>query len=79
MRLEGTFKKFRQRRFLASNIRSQLCVEYDKSINQLNEEIVAQLASHFPDVTCQKVKQLFDSWEKQSKKSLVAPPTTSLS
>ena len=37
MRLEGTFKKFRQRRFLPSNIRSQLRVEYEKSTNPLNE------------------------------------------
>jgi hypothetical protein len=31
MRLEGTFKNFRQRIFFPSNIRSQLHVEYDKS------------------------------------------------
>ena len=53
MRLEGSFQKFRQRRFFPSNIRSQLRVEYDKSRNQLNKEIAAQLASCFLDVTCQ--------------------------
>ena len=51
MRLEGTFQNFSQRRFLPSNIRSQLRVEYDKSRNQSNKEIVAQLASCFLDVT----------------------------
>ena len=79
MRLQGTFQKFRQRKFLPSNIRIQLRVEYDKSINQLNKETSAQLASYFPDVTCQHFEQLFNSWEKQSKKSLIAPQTISLS
>ena len=60
MRSEGTFQKFRQRKLFPSNIRSQLHVEYDKSRNKLNKETIAQLASCFPDVTCQQVKQLFD-------------------
>ena len=29
MRSKGTFQKFRQRRFMTSNVRSQICVEYD--------------------------------------------------
>ena len=65
--------------FLPSNIRSQLRVEYDKSRNQLNKETATQLESCFPDVTCQQEEQLFKSWEKQSKKSLITPPTISLS
>ena len=79
MRSEGTFQKFRQRRFLPSNIRIQLRVEYEKSRNPLNEETETQLASYFPGVTSQQVKQLFYSWVKQSKKLLIAPPTISLS
>ena len=61
MRSEGTFQKFRQRRFLPSNIRSRIRVEYDKSRNQLNKENTTQLASCFPNVTCQQVEQLFNS------------------
>ena len=55
MRSEGNFQKFRPRKFLPSNIRSQLRVEYGKSRNQLNKETMAQLASHFHDVTFQPV------------------------
>ena len=55
MRSKGTFQKFIQRKFLPSNIRSQLRVEYGKSRNQLNKETMAQLASHFHDVTFQPV------------------------
>ena len=77
MRLEGTFQNFRL--LFPSNIRSQLCVEYEKSRNPLNEEIAAQLASCFPGITSQQLKQLFDSWVKWSKKLLIAPPTISLS
>ena len=47
MSSKGTFQKFRQRRSIPSNIRSQFCVEYNKSRSPQNEEIVAQLASHF--------------------------------
>ena len=72
MRSEGTFQKFRQIIFLPSNIRSQLRVEYENSRNQLNMETTAQLASRFPYGTCQQV-ELFNSWEKQCKKSLIAP------
>ena len=79
IRLEGTFQNFRQIRFFPSNIRSQLRVEYEKSINPLNEETATQMESCFPGVTSQQVKQLFDSWVKQSKKLLIAPPTVSLS
>ena len=64
MRSEGTFQNFRYRRSFPSDIGSQLCVEYDKSRNQLNKEIAAQLASCFQNVTCQQVEQLFNSWEK---------------
>jgi len=77
MRSEGTFQNFKERRFLASNIRCQLHVEYEKTRSPLNDEIVAQLASRFPDVTSKQVKQLFQSWVRQSKKSLIAPPTVS--
>ena len=55
---EGTLQNFKERRFLASNIRCQLRVEYEKTISSLNEETTAQLASHFPDVTSNQVKQL---------------------
>ena len=79
MRSKGTFQKFRQRRFLPSNIRSQLHVEYEKSRNPLNEETTTQLESYFPSVTSQQVKQLFDSWVKQYKKLLIALPIVSLS
>ena len=79
MRSKGTFQKFRQRRFLPSNIRIQLRVEYEKSWNPLNEETETQLGSCFFGVASQQVKQLFDSWVKQSKKLLIAPPTISLS
>ena len=79
MRSKGTLQKFRQIRFLTSNIRSQLHVEYEKSRNPLNEETATHWASFFPSVTIQQVKQLFDSRVKQSKKLLIAPPTVSLS
>ena len=39
----------------------------------------AQLESHFPDVSCKQVEQLFNLWEKQYEKSLIAPQTISLS
>jgi len=78
MRSEGTFQNFKERRFLASNIRCQLRVEYEKTRSPLNDETTAQLASHFPDVTSKQVKQLFQSWVRQSKKSLIAPPTVSM-
>ena len=42
MRLEGTFQNFKQRRFLSSNIRNQLCVEYEKLRSPLNDKTVAQ-------------------------------------
>ena len=64
MRSEGTFQNFRQRRFLPSNIRSQIRVEYEKSRNPLNEETTTQLESCFPCVTNQQLKQLFESWVK---------------
>ena len=80
IRSEGTFKKYKQRKFLLpSNIRSQLHVEFVKERNQLNEETATQLASCFPSFTIQQVIQLFESWVKQSKKLLIAPPTISLS
>ena len=78
MRSEGTFQNFKERRFLASNIRCQLRVEYEKTISPLNDETVTQLASRFPDVTSKQVKQLFQSWVRQSKKSLIAPPIVSM-
>jgi len=78
MRSEGTFQNFKERRFLASNIRCQLRVEYEKTRSPLNDETTAQLASCFPDVTSNQVKQLFQSWVRQSKKSLIAPPTVSM-
>jgi len=78
MRLEGNFQNFKERRFLASNIRCQLRVEYEKTRSPLNDETATQLASHFPDVTSKQVKQLFQSWVRQSKKSLIAPPTISM-
>jgi hypothetical protein len=78
MRSEDTFKNFKERRFLASNIRCQLRVEYEKTRSPLNDETAAQLASRFPDVTSKQVKQLFQSWVRQSKKSLIAPPTISM-
>ena len=77
--LEGTFQNFRQSKYLPSNVRNQLCVEYEKSRYPLNEETATQLASCFPGVTHKQVKQLFDSWVKQSKKSSIAPPTIGLS
>ena len=40
MRLEGIFQNFQQTRFLLSKIRSQLRVEYEKSISPLNDEVV---------------------------------------
>ncbi len=67
IRSEGTFQIFRQRKHLPSNVRNQLRVEYEKSRNPLNEETATKLASCFPGVTSQQVKQLFDSWVKQSK------------
>ena len=51
MRYEGTFQKFRKRRYFPSNIISQLRGEYEKSRNPLNEETATQLASYFPGVT----------------------------
>ena len=78
MRSEGTFQNFKERRFLASNIRCQLHVEYEKTRSPLNDKTAAQLASCFPDVTSKQVKQLFQSWVRQSKKSLIAPPTVSM-
>ena len=41
MRSEGTFQNFKERRFLASNIRCQICVEYEKTRSPLNEETTA--------------------------------------
>jgi hypothetical protein len=76
MRLEGTFQNFKQRRFLPSNIRNQLCVEYEKLRSPLNDKTVAQWASCFPNITSEHVKQLFHSWIKQYKKSLIAPGPT---
>jgi hypothetical protein len=67
MRLEGTFQNFQQRKFLTSNIKSQLCVEYEKSRSPLNDKIVMQLESYFLGVTSQQVKQLFHSWENNLK------------
>ena len=78
MRLEGTFQNFKERRFLASNIRCQLRVEYEKTRSPLNDENAAQLGSRFPGVTSKQVKQLFQSWVRQSKKSLIAPPIISI-
>ena len=78
MRSEGTFQNFKERRFLASNIRCQLRVEYEKTRSPLNDETIAQLASCFPDVTSKQVKQLFQSWVRQSNKSLISPPTISI-
>ena len=78
MRSEGIFQNFKERRFLASNIRCQLCVEYEKARSPLNDKTTAQLASRFPDITSRQVKQLFQSWLRQSKKSLVAPPIVSM-
>ena len=65
MRLESTFQNFKERIFLASNIRFQLHVEYEKTRIPLNDETAAQLASRFPDVTSKQVKQLFKSWVRQ--------------
>ena len=79
MRSEGTFKNFKERRFLASNIICQIRVEYEKTRSPLNDETTAQLESHFSDVTSKQVKQLFDSWVKQYKKLLITPPIVSLS
>ena len=62
MRSKGTFQKFKERRFLDSNIRCQLLVEYEKTRSPLNDETAAQLASRFPDVTSNQVKQLFQPW-----------------
>ena len=62
MRSEGTFQNFKERRFLASNIRCQLRVECEETRSPLNDETASQLASHFPDVTSKQVKQLFQSW-----------------
>lgn len=59
MRSEGTFQNFQQRRFLSSNIRSQLYVEYEKSRSPLNNETTTKLASCFLGVTSQQVRQLF--------------------
>ena len=56
MRSEGTFQNFKERIFLASNIRCQLCVEYEKTRIPLNDETAAQLASRFSDVTSKQVK-----------------------
>ena len=78
MRSEGTFQNFKGIRFLASNIRCQLRVEYEKTRSPLNDENTTQLSSHFPNVTSKQVKQLFQSWVRQSKKSLIAPPTVSM-
>ena len=78
MRSKGTFQNFKERRFLASNIKCQLRVEYEKTRSPLNDENAAQLASRFLDVTSKQVKQLFQSWVRQSKKSLTAPPTISM-
>jgi len=64
---------------LPSNIRIQLRVEYEKLRNPLNEETATQLASCFPGVTSQQLKQLFDSWVKEYKKLLIATPIVSLS
>ena len=41
MRSEGTFQNFKDRRFLASNIRCQLCAEYENTRIPLNEETAA--------------------------------------
>ena len=38
MRSEGTFQNFKEIRFLASNIRCQLHVEYEKTRSPLNDE-----------------------------------------
>ena len=50
---------FKQRIFLASNIRCQLCVEYEKTRSPLNDEITTQLESRFSNVTSNQVKKLF--------------------
>ena len=78
MRSEGSFQNFKEIRFLASNIRCQLHVEYEKTRSPLNDKTATQLASRFLDVISKQVKQLFQSWVRQSKKSLIAPLTVSM-
>ena len=78
MRSECTFQNFKERRFLASNIRCQLHVEYENTRIPLNGKTTAHLTSYFPDVTSKQVKQLFHSWVRQSNKSLIAPPIVSM-
>ena len=41
IRSKGTFQNFQQRRFMPSNIRSQLHVEYENSRSPLNDETAA--------------------------------------
>ena len=59
MSSKGTFQNFKERRFLASNIRCQHSVEYEKTRSPLNDETTTQLASLFPNVTSKQVKKLF--------------------
>lgn len=56
IRSKGIFQNIQQRIFLPSNIRTQLCVEYEKSRSPLNDKIAAQLASFFTGVNSQQVK-----------------------
>ena len=78
MSSKGTFQNFKEKRFLASNIRWQLRVEYENITSQVIDKTTTQLESHFPDVTFEQVKQLFQSWVRKSKKSLIPPPIISM-